>query len=58
MATNGIEKKAQSVLEPLPDRGAGTAGKAEEPHPAGKVKHGLLVQLLRLMMLRRGSIWR
>ncbi|KAL9601183.1 MAG: hypothetical protein Q9219_002683 [cf. Caloplaca sp. 3 TL-2023] len=31
--------------------GAGSSGKAAEPHPAGKVRHGLLVQALRLVAI-------
>jgi 1-acyl-sn-glycerol-3-phosphate acyltransferase len=49
-AGQNSEEKTQSVLEPNPDLGAGSAGKAQEPHPAGKVKHGLLVQLVRLIL--------
>jgi len=38
-----------SVPEPLPDLGAGLKGKPKEPHPAGRVKHGGIVQLLRML---------
>lgn len=38
----------QAILEAMPDLGAGTKGEAAEPHPAGRVKHGTLVQILRL----------
>ena len=41
---------SQSVPEPLPDLGAGSTGKAIEPHPAGRVKHGALVQALRMLL--------
>lgn len=40
---------SQAFPEPIPDLGAGTAGKAREPHPAGRVRHGNPVQLLRLI---------
>ena len=50
MASGSFDNKTQSVPDPIPDLGAGTAGKAQEPHPAGKVKHGLLMQLLRLVL--------
>jgi 1-acyl-sn-glycerol-3-phosphate acyltransferase len=38
-----------SVPEPLPDLGAGLKGKPKEPHPAGRVRHGGIVQLLRML---------
>ena len=38
-----------SVPEPLPDLGAGLKGKPKEPHPAGRIKHGGVVQLLRML---------
>ncbi|KZF22569.1 hypothetical protein L228DRAFT_210419 [Xylona heveae TC161] len=41
---------SQSVPESLPDLGAGVTGKAEEPHPAGRVKHGGFNQLVRLVL--------
>ena len=45
----------QAVPEPLPDLGAGTRGIATvEPHPAGKVKHGVFVQVTRLLL---ASTW-
>ncbi|MCJ1478688.1 hypothetical protein MMC13_007369 [Lambiella insularis] len=40
----------QSVPEPLPDIGAGIGGKAVEPHPAGKVRHGGFVQIVKMLM--------
>ena len=39
----------QSIPEPIPDLGAGTAGTAAEPHPAGKVKYGTANQALRML---------
>ncbi|KAI4092703.1 MAG: hypothetical protein L6R37_007539 [Teloschistes peruensis] len=39
----------QSIPEPIPDLGAGISGRAAEPHPAGRVKHGTTVQALRLL---------
>ena len=39
---------SQAIPEPIPDLGAGSAGKAAEPHPGGRIKHGSSVQLLRL----------
>ena len=39
---------SQAIPEPIPDLGAGSAGKAAEPHPGGRIKHGRSVQLLRL----------
>ena len=40
---------SQAIPEPIPDLGAGSAGKATEPHPGGRIKHGSSVQLLRLV---------
>ncbi|KAL8926686.1 MAG: hypothetical protein Q9208_002760 [Pyrenodesmia sp. 3 TL-2023] len=40
---------SQAVPEPIPDLGAGSSGTATEPHPAGRVKHGILVQAVRLL---------
>ena len=39
----------QWVSEPLPDLGAGIKGQAAEPHPAGRVKYGNLMQIVRLV---------
>ncbi|KAL8706366.1 MAG: hypothetical protein Q9201_000574 [Fulgogasparrea decipioides] len=39
----------QAVPEPIPDLGAGSCGLAAEPHPAGRVKHGTVIQALRLL---------
>ena len=41
----------QSIPEPIPDMGAGSAGQAVEPHPAGKIRFSEYVQLLRLSLL-------
>ena len=43
-------KSPQSVLEPLPDIGAGSKGKALEPHPAGRIRHGSIIQLTRMLI--------
>ena len=40
---------SQSVPEPIPNFGAGSSGVAAEPHPAGRVRHGTTIQLLRLL---------
>lgn len=51
MATNELRKRGiQSVPEPSPDYSAGTSGKAQHPHPAGKIKHGGPMQLLRMLL--------
>lgn len=42
-------QRRQIVPEPLPDFGAGTKGQAAEPHPAGKIKHGESVQIMRML---------
>ncbi|KAL8827550.1 MAG: hypothetical protein Q9191_003117 [Dirinaria sp. TL-2023a] len=39
----------QTIPEPFPDLGAGTAGQASDPHPAGRIKHGESVQLIRML---------
>ncbi|KAL9010118.1 MAG: hypothetical protein Q9173_004917 [Seirophora scorigena] len=36
-------------IQSMPHLGAGTAGPAAEPHPAGRVKHGLFIQAVRLL---------
>lgn len=41
----------QDIPEPIPDLGAGSKGKAREPHPAGRIKHGTFVQALRMLAL-------
>ncbi|KAL8926105.1 MAG: hypothetical protein Q9172_001933 [Xanthocarpia lactea] len=40
---------SQAIREPIPDLGAGSAGPAAEPHPAGRVRHGNFVQAVRLL---------
>lgn len=52
MATKRVN--SQFVPEPLPNLGAGTAGQASEPHPAGRIKHGFSVQALRMLAF---TIW-
>ena len=39
-----------SVPEPLPHLGPGIAGKAQGAHPAGRVKHGGVVQVVRMLL--------
>ena len=46
-----------SVPEPLPDLGAGLKGKPKEPHPAGRVRHGGVVQLLRMLAFATWLNW-
>ena len=41
---------SQVVPGPLPDFGAGSSGKAVEPHPAGRVRHGGSVQVIRMLL--------
>jgi len=45
------QKLSQAIPEPLPDLGAGVKGQAAEPHPAGRIKHGLSVQVLRMLLM-------
>lgn len=40
----------QDASEPSPSLGAGIAGKAVEPHPAGKPRHGGLVQIIKILL--------
>lgn len=40
---------SQVAAEPVPDVGAGTKGKAAEPHPGGRIKHGAAAQILRMI---------
>ena len=40
---------SQAIPEPIPDFGAGSKGKAAEPHPAGRVRHGAFIQALRMV---------
>ena len=39
---------SQTVAPPIPDLGAGSKGKATEPHPAGRIRHGTFIQVLRM----------
>ena len=58
MSTNGLKSRAiQAIPAPFPDFGAGTAGKAVEPHPAGRVKHGGYVQVIRMILLADWFNW-
>ena len=40
----------QSITEPLHDLRAGSKGKAVEPHPAGRVRHGNIIQVVRMLL--------
>lgn len=40
---------SQLAPEPVPNVGAGTGGQAIEPHPAGGVKYGKALQILRML---------
>ena len=42
-------QRRQTVPELFPDLGAGTKGQVSEPHPAGRVKHGESVQVIRML---------
>ncbi|KAI4138382.1 MAG: hypothetical protein LQ341_004694 [Variospora aurantia] len=48
-SAKGSKSPTTSIPEPIPDLGAGNAGPAVEPHPAGRVKHGLFIQGVRLI---------
>lgn len=41
---------SHAIPEPVPDLGAGIAGKPRVPHPAGRVKHGGLMQVVRMLL--------
>lgn len=41
---------SHAIPEPVPDLGAGIAGTPREPHPAGRVKHGGLMQVVRMLL--------
>lgn len=57
MEAQGSRKRSsQTIAEPHPNIAAGSAGEAEEPHPAGEVKHGGLVQLLRMLLFTTWSV--
>ena len=43
------ERTSYSMPEINPDFGAGSAGQAAEPHPAGRIRHGLSVQSIRAL---------
>ncbi|KAI4141294.1 MAG: hypothetical protein L6R39_005415 [Caloplaca ligustica] len=45
----GRSNTLQTIPEPIPDLGAGSSGIAAEPHPAGRVKHGIIIQAVRLL---------
>ena len=36
-------------MDPVPDFGAGIKGEAVEPHPGGRIKHGIAVQVVRMI---------
>jgi len=51
MASDGMKRRSsQFIPEAHPNFGAGSTGKAEEAHPSGRVKHGGLVQLVRMLL--------
>ncbi|KAK5945387.1 hypothetical protein PMZ80_002592 [Knufia obscura] len=47
MDIEGLRKRSEETVKEKLDLGAGASVKADEPHPAGEVKHGPLVQILR-----------
>jgi len=50
MNTDTVRKRVpQQVPGPHHDLGAGTAVVAQEPHPAGEVKHGFMAQVIRML---------
>ena len=49
-STDFKDLKSQPIPTVLRDLGAGASGKAKEPHPSGKVKHGAGVQLIRALL--------
>lgn len=56
METRGFRKRSsQIVSSSTPDLGAKTAGTAQGQHPAGPVKHGGLVQLIRMLLFATWS---
>ncbi len=56
MNSDGPRKRSSQLIpEPHPDLGAGTVGKAQEPHPAGEVRYGSLVQLVRMLLFATWS---
>lgn len=47
---HGLPPSNQATLNLQPDLGAGATGKAAtEPHPGGQIKHGLSIQILRML---------
>jgi len=47
MDNEGLRKRTEQTAKEKLGLGAGASVKAEEPHPAGEVKHGPLVQIIR-----------
>lgn len=47
MDSEGLRKRTEETAEEKLDLGAGASVKAEAPHPAGEIKHGPLVQIVR-----------
>lgn len=39
---------SQAVAQPMHNLGGGSRGKAAEPHPAGRIRHGTFIQVLRM----------
>jgi 1-acyl-sn-glycerol-3-phosphate acyltransferase len=51
MSSNTLKQRnKQSIPVPVPDLGPGSKEQPLEPHPAGRVKHGGFVQLLRMLV--------
>lgn len=47
MDSEGLRKRSQEAPKEKLDLGAGASVRAEEPHPAGEVKYGPLLQIIR-----------
>jgi len=45
-----LKKRTHSMPVPLPDFGAGIREDAVDDHPAGDVRHGNAIQLLRFLL--------
>jgi hypothetical protein len=51
MSSNTLkQRKSEPIPIPVPDLGPGSKEATKEPHPAGRVKHGGFVQLLRMLV--------
>jgi len=47
MDTEGLRRRSEVATKEKLDLGAGASAEVAEPHPAGKIKHGVPVQILR-----------